>query len=434
MARLALILALAFAPGIAPAAEIAVDVDRGTVLVADDIDAPRHPASIVKLMSAYVAFAALEIGDVTEEDIVTVTARAARQPPVKLRLRAGQKLPFGDLLAAMAIGSKNDAAVAVAEAVAGTEAAFVARMNAAAAALGMVNTRYANPSGLPAPGQRTTARDTAILALALLTDHPERSLIFAERRTRAGGRQVTTTNPLFGRVTGAQGMKTGFTCSAGYSIAGLVEREGRRVLAVTLGHPAKAARLVAVRALIEAGFDALGTGPGTGTPLEPGGVSPGIAPNIGGCSGRAVAGVASTPGPEVPERVVNDAYVPPDRPEPPRQIVRVPEPVLPGPASPALRRPPPPLPLSGWAAFLGAFATEREASIRLARVGRAVTTARILPVKIVPRPRDDRHLGVIHGLTRAQAQAVCGVAKRAGAYCLTLSPEALLNPKARWRR
>jgi len=99
-----------------------------------------------------------------------------------------------------------------------------------------------------------------------------------------------------------------------------------------------------------------------------------------------------------------------------------------------VRRPPAPPPLSGWAAFLGAFATEREASARLARVGRTVTTSRILPVKIVLRPRDNRHLGVIHGLSRAQAQAVCGVVKRAGAYCLTLSPAALLNPKARWRR
>ena len=308
-----------------------MDVERGAVLVADDADAIRRPASLVKLMSAYVAFAALEIGDVTEEEIVTISARAAGQPPVKLRLRAGQKVPFGDLLAAMAIGSKNDAAVAVAEAVAKSEDAFVARMNDAAEKLGMVNTRYANASGLPASGQRTTARDVAILALALLTDHPERSLIFSERRTRAAGRGVTTTNPLFGRVPGAQGMKTGFTCAAGYNIAGLVEREGRRVLAVTLGHPGKSARLRAVKALIEKGFKALGTD----EPLGPGLPDATPPPNIGGCSGAAIA--RADPSSDKPDALEkNDAYIPPARPGSGQKIaiLPVPLPVLPKKAAP----------------------------------------------------------------------------------------------------
>jgi len=429
MARLALILALALAPLPVTAAEIAVDVDRGTVLVADEPDAVRRPASLVKLMSAYVAFAALEAGVVTEEDTIIVSARAARQPPVKLRIRAGQELPFGDLLAAMAIGSKNDAAMAVAEAVAGSEAEFVAKMNAAAKGLGMVNTRYANPSGLPAPGQRTTARDTALLALALLTEHPERSLIFSERRTRAAGRGVTTTNPLFGRVPGARGMKTGFTCSAGYNIAGLVERDGRRVVAVTLGHPSKGARLAAIKALIGKGFDALNTG----SPLVPGTPMPQEPPDIGACSGRAVAKVRE----EEPE---NDAYVPPPRPAArvalaPRVMPKMPKAVTPPPA-PALPRrpPPPPPPLSGYAAFLGAFPTETEAAARLAAVGAMATKVRTLPVRVFDRPRDGRHLGVIYGLNAAQARAICAIAKRIGQYCLTLGPATLLNPKARWRR
>ncbi len=437
MARIALIVALlALAPAPASAAEIAVDVERGAVLVADDADAIRRPASLVKLMSAYVAFAALEIGDVTEEEIVTISARAAGQPPVKLRLRAGQKVPFGDLLAAMAIGSKNDAAVAVAEAVAKSEDAFVARMNDAAEKLGMVNTRYANASGLPASGQRTTARDVAILALALLTDHPERSLIFSERRTRAAGRGVTTTNPLFGRVPGAQGMKTGFTCAAGYNIAGLVEREGRRVLAVTLGHPGKSARLRAVKALIEKGFKALGTD----EPLGPGLPDATPPPNIGGCSGAAIA--RADPSSDKPDALEkNDAYIPPERPGSGQKIaiLPVPLPVLPKKAAPPApapapvpRRPPPPL--SGWASFLGAFSSERQAATHLAAVGRLATKTHRLPTKVILRPRDARHLGVIHGLSRAQAQAICALAKRAGHYCLTLSPAALLNPKARWRR
>jgi len=422
MARLALIVPFVLAMTPAHAAQIAVDVDRGRVLLADAPDAVRRPASLVKLMTAYVAFGALESGAVAEDDPVTVSKHAARQPPVKLRVRAGRTLPFGELLAAAVIGSKNDAATAVAEAVAGDEDAFVARMNAAAERLGMTNTRYVNASGLPAPGQRTTARDIALLALALLTEYPERSGLFAERKTRAAGKGVTTTNPLFGRVPGTQGMKTGFTCGAGYNIAGLVERDGRRVLAVTLGHRTKGGRLTAVRALIGKGFDALDTG----APLEAGVAVPQEPPHIGACSGTAIAAVKES-----------DAWIPPDRPKPVRPApVTTRRIVVPPPPPPAVlpRKPPPPPPLSGWAAFLGAFPTEREAAARLAAVNALATRARTLPVKIIPRPRDGRHLGVIHGLTRPQAQALCTLAKGIGRYCLTLSPQTLLNPRARWRR
>ncbi len=431
MVRLALILALALASSSAGAAQIAVDVDRRTILLADEPDAVRRPASIVKLMTAYVAFAALERGDVTEEQIVTVSKHAARQPPVKLRVRAGQKLPFGELLAAAIIGSKNDAATAVAEAVAGSEEDFAARMNDAAMRLGMTNTRYVNASGLPTPGQRTTARDTALLALALLTEYPERSTLFSERKTRAGGKGVTTTNPLFGRVSGVQGMKTGFTCGAGYNITGLVERDGRRVLAVTLGHKTKGARLAAIKALIGKGFDALDRG----SPLEAGKPMPQDPPHIGACSGRAIAKARES-----------DAWIPPERPRtirpappPARRVVALPKPIAPKPPPPprTIRQkplPPSPPPLSGWAAFLGAFSSEREAAARLSAINALATKTHILPVKIVPRPRDGRRLAVIYGLSQPQAQALCRLAKGVGQYCLTLGPRALLNPKARWRR
>ncbi len=422
------------------AAQIAVDVDRKEILVADAPDAIRHPASLVKLMTAYIAFAALEAGEITDDEAVTISAKAARQPPVRLRIRKGQKIPFGDLLAATAIGSKNDAAVAVADAIAGDETAFVARMNAAAARLGMVNTRYANASGLPAPGQHTTARDVAILAQALLTEHPERSTLFSERGTRAGGRRVTTTNPLFGRVLGAQGMKTGFTCAAGYNIAGLVERDGRRVLAVTLGHKRKAARLTAVKALIDDGFDRLGQGKKKGRALAPGAPVPATAPDIGSCKGGKAVVAKATP--KIP-----DTYIPPPRPmtvpksvlQPvPQRRAALPKPTpipraLPRKPSPAPAPPPPP-PLSGWAVSLGAFDSDRAAHTRLKAVNAIATKAITLPSKIVTRRRDNRRLGIIYGLSQSQARALCGLAKGIGQYCLTLSPQALLNPKARWRR
>ncbi len=429
MARLSVILLIALAPVSAGAAQIVVDVDRGIVLAADAPDAARRPASLVKLMTAYVAFAALESGDMSEDQIITVSKHAARQPPVKLRVKAGRELPFGELLAAAVIGSKNDAATAVAEAVAGDEDRFAARMNETAARLGMTNTRYINASGLPAAGQRTTARDTALLAVALLTDFPARSTLFSERKTRAAGRAVTTTNPLFGRVPGTLGMKTGFTCGAGYNIAGLIARDGRRVLAVTLGHRTKGGRLTAVRSLIDKGFAVQEAG----TPLEAArATSPEPPPHIGACSGKAVAAVRA-----------NDAWIPPERPKPARsvpaparRVVILPRPTPPPPSPPpaAPRRPPPPPPLSGWGAFFGAFPGDREAAARLAAINALATKSRILPSKIIPRARDGRHLGVIHGLDKAQAQAICAIAKGIGQYCLTLAPQVLLNPRARWRR
>jgi D-alanyl-D-alanine carboxypeptidase len=286
----------------------------------------------------------------------------------------------------------------------------------------MVNTRYANASGLPASGQYTTARDTAILAHALLIEYPERSTLFSERRTRAGGRGIATTNPLFGRVPGAQGMKTGFTCAAGYNIAGLVERDGRRVLAVTLGHRRKAARLAAVRTLIDDGFDRLGEG----RALAPGTRNPATPPDIASCKGgQAVAKAA----PKVP-----DTYIPPPRPaSPPPRVFAVPKPVPVVPPRVA-RKPPPPPPLSGWAVSLGAFDSDRAAATRLKAINMLATRTTTLPSKILPRPRDNRHLGIIYGLDRAQARALCGLAKGIGQYCLTLAPQTLLNPKARWRR
>jgi len=169
--------------------------------------------------------------------------------------------------------------------------------------------------------------------------------------------------------------------------------------------------------------------PGVPVPQEP--------PNIGSCSGRAVARVAPAPA-----REESDAYVPPARiaaaPAPriaPRPAIAMPPAPALAPRLPALpRRPPPPPPLSGWAAFLGAFASENEAASRLSAIGSLATKTRTLPVKVFDRPRDGRHLGVIYGLNDVQARAVCDVAKRVGQYCLTLSPAALLNPKARWRR
>jgi len=402
-------------------ADMAVDVLSGEVLTATDADAPQLPASLTKLMTAYVAFEAMAAGEFDPAHAITVSRFAARRPPVKLGLSVGAKVSLMDVLSAAVVGSKNDAAVVVAEAISGSETAFVARMNEAALALGMTNTRFANATGLPAPGQQTTARDMTLLSRALLTKHSQRSELFSRRSVTAVGKRVRTTNPLFGRVRGAEGLKTGFTCAAGYAISALVEREGRRIIAVTLGHQSKSQRLSTVKGLIEAAFQLSGSG----EVLRSGPVSTRVPPDVGACRGATVNVVATDISPEemalyaaelakAKRRVaVRESRVaPPAIKSVPKKIIA-----------------PSPPPLSGWGVSLGAYPSEQGArsAVRALwlRLGRQGT------MRTEPRRRDGRTLGLVYGLDRASAQAYCGGTDR---YCLVLPPARLLNPRAKWRR
>jgi D-alanyl-D-alanine carboxypeptidase len=409
-AVLALIVGLATP---AYAAEIVVDLNDGRILVENDADAPRLPASLAKLMTAYVAFEAMQGGEIAPDAMIRISPAAAAQPPVKLGLRTGRELSFEALLGAALVGSKNDAAVAVAEAVAGDEAAFVERMNNAAQDLGMINTRFANATGLPRPGQRSTARDIALLSRALLERFPARSALFARRSVRAMGKRVSTTNPLFGRVPGASGLKTGFTCAAGYGIAGLVEQGDRRLLIVTLGHRDKRARLRQAKALIDQGVAAQSRSR----------LAPAIRrstedpPDIGACADApaAVAVVTSDVSPE--ERAL---YA--------REVARLRSSASP-PRPPAPRAPAVVRPLSGWGAFFGGFAGKALAEARLTQaVGRLGGTG--TPYTEIRR-RDGRVLALVHGLDRRAASALCRSMRE---YCIILAPQVLLNPRARWRR
>jgi len=396
----------------AQAAQIAVDLADGSVLIETDSDAPRRPASLVKLMTAYVAFEALTAGEIGDDTAVTISAHAAKQPPVKLGLRAGKESTFETVLGAAVVGSKNDAAVAVAESVAGSEPTFVQRMNETAARLGLANTRFVNATGLPAAGQQTSARDIAILARALLTDFPERSKLFSRRSVSAVGRTVSTTNPLFGRVVGAEGMKTGFTCAAGYSIAALVERDGRRVLAISLGHVSKGTRLSAVRGLISAAFKV----PATGAALSQGAPSTKAPRDVGACAGAPAPVIATDLPPE--EYALYQAELAKAR----ARVARtaVPKPV------PQVAAPPP---LFGWGVFLGAFSDERKARVRLSNVRRRIG-ARANP-RLETRRRDGRARAGLYGLDQRLAPATC---RSIDSYCIVLTPTKLLNPKAQWRR
>ena len=220
-------------PGVASAYLVRID---GEVRWAANDAARMKPASLTKMMTAIVAVEALAPGDA-----VLVSKRAAAADGVRLGLRAGMRLPAEHLLAAALLRSANDACLALAERVAGSEIAFVARMNERAAALGLADTHFANACGFDAPGHYASARDLARLADAAL-DKPRIAAIVARESgtaTTSDGRlfRFDNTNVLIGRVDGARGVKTGWTRAAGRCLVAMAERAGTRVLVVMLGAP-----------------------------------------------------------------------------------------------------------------------------------------------------------------------------------------------------
>jgi len=238
-------------------AAIVVDPSNGEVLYERRADLARHPASITKVMTLFLAFDALQHGTLRLADMVTITHDAARQPPSRLGLKAGQALPVEDAIRIIACKSANDIAVALADRLGGSESAFVAMMNAKAAQLGMAHTHFANASGLPNVNHYTTARDLATLSAALFAQHADRYAFFSQQEFAWRGRVMPNHNHLLGRVPGVDGIKTGYTASSGYTLAASAMRDGRRLIAIVLGSPTGALRDANVSNLLEAGFGVL---------------------------------------------------------------------------------------------------------------------------------------------------------------------------------
>ena len=245
---------LASGPSAADGPQLLVDAGTGEVLAESHAGNSWHPASLAKLMTALLALDAVEDGRLSMESPVTFSAHAAAQAPSKLGIPPGRTVTLREALEAMLVKSANDAAVAVGEAVAGSEEAFAALMNDRARDLGMTATVFANANGLPDPRQVTTARDLAVLALAILKAHPKHAPLFGMRGTVVAGKSLRSTNGMLGRVPGIDGMKTGYICASGFNIAATAERNGRRLLAVVLGSPSPAKREATVRILLEIGF------------------------------------------------------------------------------------------------------------------------------------------------------------------------------------
>jgi D-alanyl-D-alanine carboxypeptidase len=248
-------------PGVASArtsldprlAAIVVDADTGRVLYSQRADARRYPASLAKVMTLYLTFEALESGRLTLSDRLRISPHAAAQPPSKIGLRAGSTLTIGEAIDLIVVKSANDVAAALGEKLAGAEAKFARRMTAKAARLGMGDTRFTNASGLPDSAQRTTARDMAILARAILRDFPDYAGVFNQSRARFRGKIVQGHNRLLS-MPGVKGMKTGYTRAAGFNLMTSAERGDHRLVAVVLGGATSASRDAYMRRLVDAGF------------------------------------------------------------------------------------------------------------------------------------------------------------------------------------
>jgi D-alanyl-D-alanine carboxypeptidase len=234
------------------------DAGNGKVLYAEDHDDQWHPASLTKIMTAYLVFEALKSGRLTLEKKIPVSENAHGQPPSKVGLPVGAEMSVDMALRALIVKSANDVAIMLAEAIGGSEEAFVKQMNDAARRFGMTRTHFVNPSGLPASDQVTTARDLARLARAVLRDFPEYAHLWAMADMQIGRRRLRTHNGLLRTYEGADGLKTGFICDSGFNVVASASRDGRRLVAVVLGEVSGRDRNVRAASLLEHGFETYG--------------------------------------------------------------------------------------------------------------------------------------------------------------------------------
>jgi D-alanyl-D-alanine carboxypeptidase len=237
---------------------LVVDADSDQVLMENEATAPWYPASLTKLMTVYVALDAVRSGKLTFDTPLVMSARAARMPPSKMGFRPGTQVTLDNALKMLMVKSPNDVAVMVAEGVAGSIEAFADDMNADAQRLGLHESHFVNPNGLHNPAHVSSARDMAIIARALLHEFPDHADLFSIGAIQLGRQYIPNHNGLLGRYPGADGMKTGFTCPAGFNVVASANHSGRRLIVVVLGAPSARSRNQEAADLFDRGFAAGG--------------------------------------------------------------------------------------------------------------------------------------------------------------------------------
>ncbi len=386
---LAVVLAV-IGPGYGPALArpaLVFEAQSGKVLIAEDAGKPWYPASLTKLLTAYIVFDEIKRGRLSYSSRVKISRNAAKQPPSKLGIRAGKSLSVEMALTALLVRSTNDIAVALAEKVAGSVPAFARRMNATARKLGMHGSHFANPHGLFHKDQWTTARDLGLLARALLRDHPRSRRFFSRKSFTWGKRKLRNRNRLLTRLKGANGMKTGYICESGFNLVASATRKGRNLIAVVMGSPSGGYRFDLAANLLEQGF---ATRAGT-SPLKIAAIKditgqkpPSLRPQL--CQGVKVARITK------------------------------------------------PGDLQGWGVLFGIFKSKKRArhalDVNLAGLRGAVRGAQ---AAVLNGRNGTVHAAVMAGLKLKQVMSVCGWLSKRGNRCITLNPAELKNPRALWR-
>lgn len=422
--------AVAFAPG--PAREsIVIDAATGQILSENNPDAVTYPASLTKLMTLYLTFQALDSGRLRLDTRLPISAWAANQSPTKLGLAPGDTVSVRNLILGIITRSANDAAVVLAEGLAGSEPAFADEMNAEAQRLGMTRTFFRNASGLPNPEQHTTARDMARLALALLRDFPREYAFFDTKEFNFRGTEIVGHDHLLNWYPGADGMKTGFIRASGFNLVTSAVRGGHRLIGVVLGGATWASRDREMAALLDQGFaEVAGATPVAApapAPLPP---PPTPIPAVAHVVTPPVA--PAQPAPLPPRVAAHETPAP--RPTPlaarPARVVRT--------RAVMVRRPEPkPLPVArlahapriaaiGWSIQLGAF-RNASAARGAARIAGGLRFAHGKPLEIVPPGRHAKarvHLYRVRLLrfTAKDAESTCAALHRKRIACAVEPP------------
>ncbi|MFM7084737.1 MAG: D-alanyl-D-alanine carboxypeptidase family protein [Hyphomicrobium sp.] len=230
------------------------DQSDGKIFYAEDLDDQWHPASLTKIMTAYLTFKAIKAGKLRLDDSVICSEKAFQQPPSKIGLPIGGQLTVDQALQALIVKSANDVAMMLAEKIGGTEIDFVSSMNSAARDLGMTRSNFVNPNGLPAVNQITTARDLAKLSRAVIKEFPEYASYWSMTQVQLGKIRLASHNALLRTFDGADGLKTGFICDSGFNIVASATRDGHRLMAVVLGEPTVRERNIRAANLLQHGF------------------------------------------------------------------------------------------------------------------------------------------------------------------------------------
>ena len=252
------LLSLAYVSQAGAEAQLLIEASTGKVLHAENATYPWYPASVTKLMTSYTTLRSVKEGKVSLNTLLTVSRNAAAQQPTKMGFKVGTTVTIDNALKMLMVKSANDIAVTIAEGVGGSLEGFADLMNANARRLGMTQSNFVNPNGLPAENHVTSARDLAILARALIKEFPEYDSYWHISSIRYGNRVMRNYNSLIYRYPGADGMKTGFICASGYNVVASATRNGRRLIAVVLGSWSGAVRAQKAAQLLERGFNSGG--------------------------------------------------------------------------------------------------------------------------------------------------------------------------------